>query len=337
MIYKGSFGCPFHFRQERKMTELHNFIDADTILVSACMMSQTNYVVYTKEGKRVSPAKSKKNWCELNPKKDPNDYNFVQEATLIQKGFTPTISICKSNVTASIKRISDKYPDHKTWVCIEGEGNYRDDLYPYYKGNRNGEILLRRELSQWVIDTFPRVIVSEGCETDDTVATQMWKGHQDFLKTGVHTRMISCCDKDLMTVAGKLYNYGKDKEHIIDELEADRWFCTQLLYGDSTDNIKGINNPLPEEFLKKYGVRANAKGVGEKTAAALVAGLEKSSDCFERVIEAYREVYGDEWLPALQEEAIALRMCHHDYEKKSGTHYKIENHLRELGINARDY
>ncbi|MCP3921241.1 MAG: hypothetical protein GY714_01520 [Desulfobacterales bacterium] len=308
-----------------------NWIDADTIIVSACMAAQYNYMVY-KNGKRIEPTKSKRQWVKDNPKKDANKYEFVKEATLKpDEDGQPIINLCKNSIVAAIRKIESKYPDYKAWVCIEGTGNFREDLYPDYKGNRVGSILLRKELSRWVIDYFPRVKVSFGCETDDTVAKWMWKGYQDFLKTGIYTHMATSCDKDARTVAGKLYNSCKDIEHLITELEADRWFCTQLLMGDSVDNIKGINGALSKDLTDKFDVRSNSKGVGEATAKGIMKSANSSRECFETVLYCYFDVHDDKWLEVLQEEAIALRMQHFKDER-----YSISLHMEKLGINYCD-
>ena len=308
------------------MEEKYNFIDADTILVAACMSAQHNCMVY-KFGKKIGPVKSKLQWTKNNPDADPDKFEFRKEATLKESGREPAIDICKHAVIAAIRKIEAKYPDYKAWVCIEGRGNYRKKLYPNYKVNRSGEIILRKELSRWVIDHFPRVIVSFGCETDDTVAKWQWHGHQNFKRTGIYSHMVSSCDKDALTVAGKVYNHCKDIEHIVSELEADRWFCTQLLYGDSIDNIKGINSGIGQELLSQMNVRFNSKGVGLITAQNIMKTPKTSEKCFETVVRCYRNVHGDNWLNALQEEAIALRMQHIEGER-----YDILDHMLHLEV-----
>lgn len=300
-------------------------IDADTIVVRAAMASQTNFVVY-KNGKRITPTKSRLQWTKDNPDLNPDDYEFRKEATLIQYGHQPAINLCKNAVIKAVREIEAQYPEYKAWVCLEAEGNYRQQYYPDYKGQRDGDILLRTELTQWVTQTFPRVILAFGEETDDVCAKFMWLGHQNFKKTGVYTHMVASCDKDLKTVAGKLYNYCKKKEHFLSEVDADKWFCQQLLQGDNIDNIKGINGGLSKEFCTEHGLR-KTKGVGDKTAENLLKSAETSKECFERVIEAYKDVHGDDWIPRLKEEGIGLRMRHVKDEI-----YDIRNHLTHLGI-----
>lgn len=312
------------------MSNLNIFIDADSIVVRAALAAQTNFCLY-QDGRRIKPIKSKLQWTKDNPKLNPDSYQFVKEATLNNSRGKPVIDICKYSIRKAIKDIEKAYPDRKSWVCIEADGNHRDDLYPDYKGTRSGEILLRGELSSWVKEVFPRVVLAFGCETDDRVAQYMWKGHQDFLATGVYTNIAASLDKDLRTVAGVLYNYDTRVETVITELDADRWFCTQILMGDAVDNIKGINGALPKELTEKYGVRANSRGVGERTAEAILSSCRTSRECFERLIECYKAVHDDEWLPKLQLEAVALRMQH-----TKGELYNIADHFRHLGIQFTD-
>ena len=338
----------------------YNFIDADTMVVQSTVIEQYNYMIY-KDGEKVGPCQSKKQWSKdftetfldkLTPdngilpdgaeekaaealEKELETIEFRQEASLKGGRLTP-LNRAIATFKKKIREVENRYGDHIHFVCIEGEGNYRDDLYPNYKAQRQGEIILRERLSEWIKENWPKdkLIVAEGHETDDEVALRMWMGHKYHEKHGEWVYMISSCDKDLRTVAGKNYNYCKKEEQIITELEADRWFCTQLLYGDKVDNIKGINFKLPKEFLHPFGIRATAGKVGEKTAERLLEHCETSKECFQKVVDCYKEAHGDRWLMCLQEEALALRMCHTRAEMETGSHYQIRVHLEHLGIDC---
>ncbi len=312
----------------------YNFIDADTLVVQSTVIEQYNYTVY-KDGEKIGPTKSQKQWKKDHPDENPDDYKFVQEAVL-KGGKLAPLSRAVATFKKKVKAIEKKYPDHISIICIEGDGNYRDDLYPAYKGQREGEILLRERLNDWIKVNWDsnRLIVAEGHETDDEVGMRMWKAHKIHEETGEWPWIISSCDKDLRTVAGKLYNYCKDEETIISVLEADRWFCSQLLQGDKVDNIKGLNAKLPKEFLKPFGIRAVAGTVGDGTATKLLAECETSQECFQKVVDCYKEVHGDKWLMMMQEEALALRMCHTRAEMETGSHYQIKTHLTHLKIDC---
>ena len=64
--------------------------------------------------------------------------------------------------------------------------------------------------------------------------------------------IIATQDKDLNMIPGAHYNFTKKDGRFIYEAEADAFFYTQLLTGDTTDNIQGV------------------PGLGPKKAAALL-------------------------------------------------------------------
>jgi hypothetical protein len=65
--------------------------------------------------------------------------------------------------------------------------------------------------------------------------------------------------------------------------------------GDTIDTIPGLPTLTPGLF-KKYGLR-KTKGLGEKSARGVVEGSSTAKEVFERVVEAYREYYGEDKLP----------------------------------------
>jgi hypothetical protein len=311
-------------------------VDSDTIIIKSCMSVQTNLSVY-KDDQFICGAKSIKQWCIENGTKDAegnvtpastDGYEFRKEARLVTNSpENILVARCKAQITKAFKEIQDKYPDRKMIIVLEAENNFREDYYPQYKQQRDGEIILRKKLSKWVGTHFKNVQFAFGQETDDIVAIYMWKGYRDKLKTGEYTYVISSCDKDLRTVAGKLYNYCDNTEQEISELEADRWFCTQVLYGDNIDNVQGIGKPLSKALCQKYGVRPNTRGVGETTAVGIMASCESSKECFERLVECYKDAWGDEWLDRLKFESFPLRMRHVPNEM-----YDITKHMDHLGV-----
>ena len=62
---------------------------------------------------------------------------------------------------------------------------------------------------------------------------------------------IATIDKDLDGCPGWHYNWAKENIYYVTEVEANRFFYTQMLTGDSTDNIPGL--------FKRTGKKAMAK------------------------------------------------------------------------------
>ena len=102
--------------------ELWLMLDADSIVVKAAMLAQYNTCLY-KDGERIKPIKSKKQWMEENPDENPDDYEFRKEATLRTQAGIPMIEKAKSTIRKSIKKVQKKYPKRLICVCLEGEGN----------------------------------------------------------------------------------------------------------------------------------------------------------------------------------------------------------------------
>jgi DNA polymerase-1 len=86
----------------------------------------------------------------------------------------------------------------------------------------------------------------EWLEADDVLGIKATAKPGEFI--------VATIDKDLRQIPGKLYNWTKGKIENISLEDADFFFFTQLLTGDSTDGIKGI------------------PGVGQKRAVAHLEG-----------------------------------------------------------------
>jgi len=127
-------------------------------------------------------------------------------------------------------------------IYLTGDGNYREaygcPTYPY-KGNRKSDKPIHFDaLKEYMIDTLGAILI-EGEEADDAMgiaATQ-------------HGHGIATLDKDLNGVAGLHYNWRKRELYYVNPEDADRFFYTQLLTGDSTDNIPGLYKRLGKKVM----------------------------------------------------------------------------------------
>lgn len=129
-------------------------------------------------------------------------------------------------------------------ILLSGKTNFRTEVAKIqeYKGNRKSEKPYHYlNIRNYLVDVKHAEVV-EGEEADDQLSIRaVQKGD-----------MIATIDKDLRNTAGWHYNWNKDEEPVeINAVEADRNFYTQLLTGDSTDNIPGL--------FKLTGKRATAK------------------------------------------------------------------------------
>ena len=100
-----------------------------------------------------------------------------------------------------------------------------------------------------------------------------------FMDTNKKEPCIICAlDKDLNQIPGLHYSWELRREgkvirekqlYTITPEEGDYWCFYQLLVGDSTDNIKGID------------------GIGPKKAAGILHGCESNQERYEAVLERY--------------------------------------------------
>lgn len=173
---------------------------------------------------------------------------------------------CLHSVKLNLQSILDVFePTDKAKVFLQGSGNYRDRIATIqpYKGNRDPSKRPRYfdEIRTYLLDYWGAELVNK-METDDACGITQWK-HRD------KSTCIVTIDKDLDMIPGWHYNYVKKEMYWVDLATANKKFWTQVLTGDTTDNIRGIPK------------------VGIKTAEKLLSNVESWVDMHGVVREAY--------------------------------------------------
>jgi len=190
-------------------------------------------------------------------------------------GFPTNALVVVTRVLLRILREED--PRYFVFVK-DGRGkNFRHDLFPLYKANRDAmpEDLVRQiePVQRMVTALGLRLEISEGCEADDCIASLAARF------SGQRPVIIVSGDKDLKQCLGPnvyMWDPGTREEKLLDEaafraetgLDPACWPDMQALIGDTSDNIPGV------------------PGIGPKTAArifSLCPGLEEIRDHFDRL------------------------------------------------------
>lgn len=124
--------------------------------------------------------------------------------------------------------------------------NFRKHIYPEYKANRTATKPKHLQfLRDYLVESWQGT-VAERMEADD------------YLGINQHESSIICSiDKDLLQVPGKHYNFVKKEFYEVDEETGSRNFYTQLLTGDTSDNIKGIAGIGPVKAKKALAEATN--------------------------------------------------------------------------------
>jgi hypothetical protein len=152
------------------------------------------------------------------------------------------VEFALSSVKRMIQHICEGAECEEYVVYLTGKGNYREDVATMrvYKGNRKSEKPHHyNAIKEYLIDVH-KAVVCEGQEADDAIGI-----------AGMNGDIMASIDKDLNGVPGWHYNWNDQSLYEVQPDEADRFFYTQLLTGDSTDNIPGL--------YQMTGQRATAK------------------------------------------------------------------------------
>jgi 5'-3' exonuclease len=119
------------------------------------------------------------------------------------------------------------FSDHQNW---------RKEVLPSYKGNRADT--RKPMLLKWIRQYCQKYdsICLPTLEGDDVIG--IWATTKSKLDP-IREFIICTTDKDLKTIPGKHYNFGKDEFFEITEHQADYHHMMQTLTGDSTDGYSG--------------------------------------------------------------------------------------------------
>ena len=182
-------------------------------------------------------------------------------------------------------------------IAIKGEGNFRKDIYPAYKGNRKKELTEQeKEFFAYAYDYLAngwKAVRADNMEADDLLA--MWSTEEPGI--------IVSIDKDLLQVPGLHFNTRKKEYTNVTEEDASLLLHTQVLMGDSVDNIPGL------------------KGIGKVKAAKVMEGVHVSKH-LDTVKTFWQNTFGRGWEDNLQlnMDLIYLKRSMDDrYDIRKGT------------------
>lgn len=233
-------------------------IDGDILLYSCAFAAEhTHYLVELPEGG---------GFVNCNNHKETKEHDGIVWSRKEVQPVEFAIHATNTVLEALVSRFEPSSVD----VFLSDSTTFRHHLGKTkpYKGNRTAP---KPEHYDAVKDHLLSrgAIIREGYEADDCLAIEATKDPKG-------TILVST-DKDLMQIPGNHFNW-KTLEYLVQSpKQADVSLATQLLTGDSTDNIPG----LPK--------------VGPVAAKEILSGAKNRKDLFGRVFKAYAEKIGNEW------------------------------------------
>lgn len=214
-------------------------------------------------------------------------HGFMEEAV---EHFNDTLN-------AIIQAMSEHYqmPVHAILCMSDVTHNYRKDIWPQYKANRATKRvpLCRRPLHAYVLNHTVN-LTYKYLEGDDVLGIEMTRRPGK----GEHRVCVSI-DKDLNTIPGEHYNFGKDEFYDVDSFEADFNHALQTLTGDTADGYPGC------------------PGIGPKKAMLLLDGCTTEEELWNAVVKAYEKA-GQSEEQALTMARLAYILRDGDYDFKKG-------------------
>ena len=155
--------------------------------------------------------------------------------------------------------------EYKIFLTEENDPNaFRKKIYPEYKAQRKAaKPKWYKEIRDFLQVQYKAEICYE-IEADDALGIEQTRAQQ----AGVES-IVCSIDKDLKQIRGNHYNFVKKEFSVVTVEEALKYFYTQLLTGDSSDNIKGVYK------------------CGPVKAAQILGSMDYVKDMFDIVRETY--------------------------------------------------
>jgi hypothetical protein len=310
------------------------FIDADTAIFSSSAQQQNNkcLAIHTPSGReKLFDSKTAFNdWLAINSKWKKEDFQFSVVSELVGH---PTFAY--QSIRQKIAKIVAASHCDDYYVCIQGEGNFRNDYqseFVQYKGHRPAsKPILYKDCFQYTKSHFgDSCIITSGIEVDDFVCTKGWESFLIAEKAGdrgLAPYVISYVDKDIPScTTGYMLNYNKLDEGVYwnSRFDQTKRFMTQLLTGDNADNIPGLSK-LADESKIKYGIRT--AGIGKVSAEKILGSCSTEKELAENTIECYMSAWPDDWKQRLNDMGFFLYLLRHENDK-----WDVDKYFESLGV-----
>lgn len=193
--------------------------------------------------------------------------------------FETDVNVAFNKFQVSFERLLDFLEEQvnvdEVVFCNGSKNNFRKDISATYKLNRTQKRPEILPLLHDMVKLEYNSIYGDGVETDDVVAT-LWA--EEVEKNGIDSVVIMSLDKDYKQFPCWFYDYNYKKRELvkISEQEANENFYSQMIVGDSADNIKVC------------------KGYGKVYAEKLFKDAKNKYSLMNRTYRLYKQVYGDD-------------------------------------------
>jgi hypothetical protein len=157
-------------------------------------------------------------------------------------------------------------------MYLSGEDNYRNDIATIkpYKGNRDPN---NKPTHALAIKEYIKEKWDTDVSTDEEADDVMGYSHTVMYTEDKDSSCICTTDKDLNMIPGWHYNLTNKNTFYMTPEKAMEFFWTQLITGDTTDNVAGV------------------PGAGAKAAEVAYADAETQQDYYQAALALYVQRY----------------------------------------------
>ena len=173
------------------------------------------------------------------------------------------LDIAVYRVDVLMRQILEATESEQYKAFLTGRGNFRKIINTKYKANRKDKEppFYLQDCREYLIKEW-NAVVSEGIEADDLLGIEQ-----------TDETVVCSLDKDLLMIPGVHFNWNKVEYTHVDQLLGLRTFYKQMLIGDRSDNIFGVDK------------------IGPVKAAKAIDHLETEQEMFDTVLALYDDEY----------------------------------------------
>lgn len=133
-------------------------------------------------------------------------------------------------------RIGSRVQATELRIYLGGPDNFRKLIYPPYKANRLSQVRPEHleATRDFLVRKWGAQVITEAYEVDDRLAMEFERG-----------TVLCAIDKDFRQLAGEHYQPLQDTFEVVDSETAELHLYAQMLIGDSSDNLRGIEGLGP--------------------------------------------------------------------------------------------
>lgn len=255
----------------RKMMNNFGAIDADSLVYQAGFASQrTRHIVCTPDGNVVGDYDRKSLALEHKEEDPILEYDTYVDAAVVGAALSELDDIMVGVVEgAGLTRF-------RTYLTGGNQWRVPYSTIQKYKGNRDhlARPVHYQQLRDHLVEQWDAYII-EHIEADDAVIMDAYTNRGT---------VICSIDKDLRQFSGWHYDPKHPENGVfeVSDFDAIHNFYTQLLTGDSVDNIKGLSRRKPR------------RGIGVATARKILADCGTEREMFEATLAKYHDRYPED-------------------------------------------